>query len=47
MFVAGPFCVVSVFEGFFGLDVKRAPTIVEMFKELEGGDILIRGEPVL
>ncbi len=44
--VAIPFCVVGVLEGFLGLDVERAPPIVEMVQELEGGDVLIRGEPV-
>jgi hypothetical protein len=46
MFVAVPFRVVGVFEGFLGLDVERALTIVEMAQELEGGDVLICGEPV-
>ena len=46
MFVAIPFRVVGVLEGFFGLDVERTPSIVEMLEELEGGDVAIRGEPV-
>ena len=47
MFFAIPFRVVRVFQCFLGLDVERAPTIVEMLQDLEGGDVSIRGEPVL
>ena len=47
MFLLIPFRVVSVFQCFLGLDVEWAPTIVEMLQDLEGGDVSIRGEPVL
>ena len=47
MFFPIPFRVVSVFQCFLGLDVEWAPTIVEMLQDLEGGDVSIRGEPVL
>ena len=47
MFIALPFCVVRVVECFLGLDVERAPPIIEMVKELEGGDISISGQPML
>jgi hypothetical protein len=46
MFVAVLFCVVCILEGFLGLDIERAPSIVEMVQELEGGDVAIPGEPV-
>ena len=46
MFVAVPFCVVGILEGFLGLDIERASSIVEMVQDLEGGDVVIRGEPV-
>ncbi len=47
MFFTIPFCVVRVFQCFLGLDVEWAPTIVEMLQDLEGGDVSIRGKPVL
>jgi hypothetical protein len=47
MFFAIPFCVVRVFQCFLGLDVERAPTIVEMLQDLKGGDVSIRCESVL
>ena len=47
MFIAIPFCVVRVFQCFLCLGVEWAPTIVEMLQDLEGGDVSIRGEPVL
>ena len=46
MFVAIPFCVVGILEGFLSLDIERKPSIVEMVQELEGVDVAIRGEPV-
>ena len=46
MFVTVPFCVVGILEGFLGLDIERAPSIIEMVQDFEGGDVAIRGEPV-
>ena len=47
MFVSIPLGVVGVLEGFLGLDIKWTPAVVEMFEDLEGGDVSVRGEPVL
>ncbi len=41
VFVAIPFCVVRVFQCFLCLDVKRAPMVVEVLQDLEGGDVLV------
>ena len=35
MFFPIPFCVVSVFQCFLGLDIEWAPTIIEMLQDLE------------
>jgi hypothetical protein len=39
--VAIPFCVVRIFQCFLCLDVKRAPTVVEVLQDLEGDDVLV------
>ncbi len=41
VFVAVPFCVVRVFQCFLCLDVKRAPTVIEVLQDLEGADVLV------
>jgi hypothetical protein len=41
VFVAIPFCAVRIFQCFLRLDVKRAPTVVEVLQDLERGDVLV------
>jgi hypothetical protein len=41
VFVTVPFCVVRIFQCFLCLNIKRAPTIVEVLLDLEGGDVSV------
>ncbi len=47
MFVAIPLGVVCVFQHFLHFDIKGAPAVVQMFQDLEGGDVLVCHEATL
>ena len=42
-----PICVVCVLERFLGLDIKGTPSVIEVFKYLEGRDVRVRRETML
>ena len=47
MLVAIPFCVVCVLEHFLGLDVKGTPSVIEVIKYFEEGDVTVCRETML
>jgi hypothetical protein len=47
MFVAVPLGVVRVFQNLLCFDIKGAPVVVQMFQDLEEGDIVVRHEVML